>query len=86
MKQVTLLLGFSSLCFQSKRQEQAGREAASGGVEQMSGLAATGGLAVLWGAKADVPLSGGECRHLWEEGMFRGFCPVRVPQSLPKTR
>lgn len=38
VKQVTLLLGLSSLCFQSEGQEQAGREAASGEVEQMPSL------------------------------------------------
>jgi len=38
MKQVTLLLGLSSLCFQSKGQEQADKEAVSGEAKQMPGL------------------------------------------------
>lgn len=38
MKQVTLLLGLSSLCFQSEGQEQAGREAVGRKVEEMPSL------------------------------------------------
>lgn len=72
VKQVTLLLGLSSLCFQSEGQEQAGREAASGEVEQMPSLWLPQVALQFCGGwrQADLPLSGGKGRHLWEEGML----------------
>lgn len=59
MKQVTLLLGLCSLCFQSEGQERARWQGGckwGGGTDALF-VAATGGLGILWGMKAGRPPS-----------------------------